>query len=391
MPDLNIEPEDLDDLPEPPPAPIPSAPDDLLVIESDDLTDVAPLPPAKGPSPQVFPPLLPRASAPREGAGGEALPAKSAVAFSHVAGWGLLYLALAGALGGFLAWAVNEPFTNDVAQETEPLSILLHMALFGASLGGFIGAALGSVEGLSTGVVDKALRGAGLGLIIGGAGGVLGGLLGQLLYGGLGGGRNLPLLGQIALRAVAWGLVGVFVGLGQGAQGASPRKLVNGLLGGALGGFTGGFLFDPIGGVVQFFVSGNGPHAGWLSRVVAMVVLGLCTGAAIALVQELRKEAWLIVVGGPLSGKQFILYRPLTTLGSSPKSDLCLLRDPGLLPQHLFLQQSGGAHLLVATPEAVVAINNRPTARHHLRNGDLIGLGNTVLEYRLKAVQPEGM
>ncbi len=388
MPDLNIEPEDLDQEPLPPPPSPAASEDDLLVIESDDLANVATTPPSPATrggqgGEALFPPLPKGAEA-----GGEALSGKGGtLAFSHVAGWSLLHLALAGALGGFLAWACNEPFTNDQAQETEPLVILLHMALFGASLGGLIGATLGAVEGLSAGVIDKALRGAGLGLLIGGAGGALGGLLGQLLYGGLHGGK-LPLLAQILVRAFAWALVGVFVGLGQGAQGASPRKLANGLLGGAIGGFAGGFLFDPIGSLVQFFVSGEGPHAGWLSRMVAMVVMGICTGAAIALVQELRKEAWLIVVGGPLSGKQFILHRPLTSVGSSPKSDICLLRDPGILPQHFFLQQPGPAHLLVATPDAPVALNGRPTARHHLHNGDMIGLGHTVLEYRLKAVPP---
>jgi hypothetical protein len=239
------------------------------------------------------------------------------------------------------------------------------------------------VEGLSARVAGKALEGGALGLLIGGTGGALGGLFGQLLYGSLGGGgARASLTGQIAIRAIAWGIVGVFIGLGQGAQGATPRKLVNGVLGGAIGGFAGGLFFDPISGVVQVLVSGSGPHAGWLSRVVAMVV------AAIGLVQELRKEAWLMVAAGPLSGKQFILYRPTTTIGSSPKADICLLKDPGILPQHDTLQQSGAGHLLLTTPEALVAVNGRPVARHHLRSGDLIGLGRTVLEYRLKAVPP---
>ncbi len=386
MDDINIEPEDLEDLAGPTPAPVASAADDLLVIETEDLAAVPPPPSVStsgwqpAASEGLFPPVPVGA-----GTGGAVLP-KSSLGFSHVAGWGLLHLALAGALGGFLAWAVNEPFTNDATQETDTLTVLLHMSLFGASLGGLIGAALGSVEGLSAGVVDKALRGAGLGLLIGGAGGAIGGLLGQLLYGGLGGGGNLPFLGQVLLRAVAWGLVGVFVGLGQGALGASPRKLLNGVLGGALGGFAGGLLFDPLSGLVQLFISGSGAHAGWSSRMVAMVVLGLCTGAAIALVQELRKEAWVLVAAGPLAGKQFILYRPVTTVGSSPKADICLLKDPGLLPQHLVLEQTGGTHLLAAAPEARVALNGRPVLRQHLRSGDLIGLGQTVLEYRLRAL-----
>ncbi len=401
MDEINIEPEDLNDLPEPP-LPAATEPGEMLVIESEDLVNLPP-----PPTPQTkesHSAHAPAAWAPASGAeayppaepvgqyGGVSQP-KGSLGLMQVAGWGLLHLALAGAIGGFLAWACAEPMTNDQDQGGDLVTMLLHMAGFGALLGGLIGAALGSVEGVSARVARKALQGAGLGLLIGGAGGALGGLFGQLLYGSwVGGGTSrgpFGLLGQIAIRAIAWGLVGVFIGLGQGAYGATPRKLLNGLLGGAIGGFAGGLLFDPISGVVQMLVPATGPHAGWLSRVVAMVVTGLCTGGAVGLVQELRKEAWLIVAAGPLVGKQFILYRPTTTLGSSPKADICLLKDPGILPLHASLQQSGAGHLLVTTPEAPVAVNGRLFARGHLRNGDMIGLGRTVLEYRLKAIQPE--
>lgn len=396
MADINIESEDLDDLPEPPlPAAAPAG--ELLVIDSDDLLDVEPVSPSpareRGPGGEAAP--LPAGTfasqafgSPVDAAAPGDLAGKPALGFAHVAARGLLSLALAGALGAFVAWAVLEPFTTDRPVALDPVTILLHMAAAFAVLGGLIGAALGSVEGLSAGVVDKALRGLGLGLVIGGAGGALGGLFGQLLYGSLVHGAQEPLFFRIAVRTIAWALVGVFVGLGQGAPGATPRKLINGLLGGLLGGLAGGLLFDPISITVQFFVSSEGAHAGWLSRLVAMVVTGLATGAAIGLVQELRKEAWLIVAAGPLVGKQFILYRPTTTVGSSPKADICLLRDPGLQPLHLTLQQVAAAHLLLASPESLVALNGRPTTRHHLHNGDMIGLGSTVLEYRLKTLPP---
>jgi hypothetical protein len=388
MDEINIESEDLSDLPEPaaPASSVadgrepsvadgrePSVAEELLVIETTDLEDAEPLPAA-------------------EADADDALPGKDGLGRGQVAGWGLMNLALAGAIGGCLAWAAHEPFSNDLSREVGGwLSDVLRMTLLGATFGGLIGAALGSVEGASAGVAGKALKGAGLGLLVGGAGGVLGGICGQLLwvYGRLHGGEwGSPFLRQVLLRAFSWGLIGVFIGLGQGAQGATPRKLLNGIIGGALGGFVGGFLFDPLSVTIHRLMNTVGPHSGWLSRLVAMTVTGLCTGAAVGLVQELRKEAWLLVTAGPLSGKQFILYRPTTTLGSSPQADICLLKDPGLLPQHLVLQQAPTGHVLVATPEARVALNAHATTHHHLHNGDLIGLGNTVLEYRLKAIPP---
>ncbi|HEY3398103.1 MAG TPA: FHA domain-containing protein [Armatimonadota bacterium] len=383
---LNIEPEDLDDLELPPVTPPPpTAAGELLVIGSDDLTDL-PLPAAKAPSAaarrgEYF------GSAPPTLTPGASYGVKSSLGSSAVATWGVLQLALAGALGGFLAWAVVEPFTQDGPKmATDLAGILLEMAVFGACLGGLIGAALGCVEGISTRVPEKLWRGLGWGLLIGGGGGALGGVVGQLLYGGLGAGLRGNLLGQIMLRAIAWGLVGVCVGLSQGAHSGSGRKLVNGLVGGAIGGFVGGLLFDPISMIAQALIGGHGAHAGLASRLIAMTVLGLCSGAAIGLVEELRKEAWLIVVQGPLQGKQFILYRPLTTLGSSPKCDLCLIKDSTLRPQHAVLQQEGQGHVLFSAPESVTLVNGRRVSRQRLTSGDVISLGQTALEYRVKTL-----
>jgi hypothetical protein len=104
-------------------------------------------------------------------------------------------------------------------------------------------------------------------------------------------------------------------------------------------------------------------------------------------VEELRKEAWLIVVHGGLAGKQFILYRPVTVLGSSPKADICLLKDPGILPQHCVLQETPGGHVLLATPEAPVLVDNRPAQHRRLVEGDTITLGQTVLEYHVRVAR----
>ena len=375
--DLNAE--DLD-APEPAAAPPPAGAGatEILEIRLEDL-DVAPLPPSTA-GPAGYPPAGVPLGKPLGG---------GALALGRMAAWSILNMALAGALGGFLAWAFNEPFINDAERRGGDLvSVLVAMAGFGAILGGLIGAALGSVDGLSSRSSERALRGALMGLGIGGLGGALGGVVGQLAYVMLGGGHG-GVGQQIVVRAFAWAVVGLFVGIGQGAHTASARKLVNGLIGGLLGGFLGGLLFDPLSLLVGGLVGGGGAHGGLLSRLVGMTVLGLCTGAAIGLVEELRKEAWLRVESGPLVGKQFILYLPLTSLGSSPKADLYLAKDPSLLPLHAYLHQTGQEHLLLPAEGAVVAVNGRPVSRARLASGDVITLGQTHLRYQLRVASPE--
>ena len=381
--EFNIEAEDLAELPPAEPAPEPA---DLLVIDQGDL-NVAP-PPAKSALTQPLPPAHAFAPVP-EGPAPKAFAYKAKPTGGSQMSRGMASLALVGALGGFLAWAANEPGMNDAAASARGLT---HTVIFGGLLGGLIGAALGGAEGFSTRVAEKFLRGLVLGLVIGFVGGAGGGVCGQLLYGGLGGGTDgSNFLRQMFIRALGWGLIGVGVGVAQGAGALSPRKLINGIIGGALGGFVGGLFFDPIGVVAQLLtppaVGSLAPHGGWFSRMLAMVVLGGCTGAAIGLVEELRKEAWLIVVQGGLAGKQFILYRPTTTIGSSPKADICLLKDAGIRPQHCVLQETPGGHVLLASPEAPVLVDNRPAHHRRLVDGATITLGQTVLEYHVRVAR----
>lgn len=368
---LNIEPEDLEDLPL---AAAQEADSGLLVIETEDL------PPAP-----VSPPSLAPLPSPNRSSTKYRKTPSSGTTLS----WGLVNLLLAGAIGGFLAWMATEPFLNDSSENSrQGAEILLRMGLYSGVLGALIGSALGATEGLGARVAEKSLRGAVLGLIIGFFGGAAGGVCGQMLYGGLGGGESSNLAQQIMIRALSWGLVGIGVGIAQGALTWTPRKLVNGMLGGALGGLVGGFLFDPISAISQILaMGGGGPHAAWFSRMLAMTVLGACTGTAIGLVEELRKEAWLTVVRGPLAGKQFILYRPVTVVGSSPKVDICLLKDPGIRPQHAVLQETPGGHTLLASPDSPVFVNNHTVTHSRLTTGDCIVLGQTVLEYRERAVR----
>jgi len=362
----------------------PAGDEGMLVIEADDLLDI-PDEPVQPAAPTAYPAVDAVPEAVKLG------PSKKALVAPNV--MSVVSMALAGAIGGFIAWLLSEPFTTDLPVGATPapqtlVSILAEMGLFGACLGGMIGMALGSVDGINSRVWEKAGLGALLGLAIGGAGGFLGGVFGQLVYGGLGGGNQANLAVQVLVRGLGWAMVGLFVGLGQGVLMRARRRIVNGLLGGLIGGLAGGLLFDPISGLTQLVLMLFGGTAGGeLSRLVAIVMLGLACGVAIGFVEQMRKEAWLRITGGALMGKEFIIYRSPTIIGSSPKCDITLAMDKQVAPQHASISEQGGRYLLSDMgTSGGTAVNGRPIRTHSLRSGDRITIGQTTLQYADRAI-----
>ncbi len=354
--------------------------EDILVIDREDLAEIRE-------EPQERPALYPAVTE-----SDRSRPTAKKPAVPGLLGSAVLLMAIAGMTGGFLAWAVMEPFITDEATRVELIAALVEMAGFGAVLGGMIGLALGSLEGIVTGVWEKAMIGGGLGLVIGGGGGAVGGVAGQIAYGAFGGGEGVgsfsAIILQIAVRAFAWALVGLFIGLGQGAMMRASQKIINGLIGGAIGGFVGGLLFDPISLIFGGILAGlTGEVSGWLSRLVGMSVLGLSTGAAIGMVEEVRKEAWLTIVAGPLKGKQFIIYRSSTIIGSSPKADISLVKDPQVAAEHARIDCEGNRCVLVDLGVGRTAVNDRLVTRQQLRDGDYVTIGQTVLRYETRAIE----
>ena len=385
---------DLDDLDDEgggaPDSGLPPAPaGDAIVIELEDLDDI-PDAPAYAPPAGAYPPVAdayppvggPGAYPPVDMKAGYDLYAKAkkgpvAAIFGNM----MLQMLIAGLIGGLIAWIINEPWTHDLdpdALRRAGESIYATSALFFAVLGAMVGMALGAVEGLLTGAYGKMARDAALGLAIGAVGGACAGFVGQLVY-ALILGTSSAFTVHMFGRTVGWALVGIFVGLAQGARYLNTRRLVNGLVGGLLGGAVGGLLFDPIGAIVG---------GGEVSRLIALGVLGAATGAAIGLLEEVRKEAWVTIVEGPLTGKEFILYRQVTTIGSGAHCDIPLLKDRSVAPEHARVQQSGGGFLLVSLVGADgVLVNDHPSGSHPLSSGDVIRIGMTTLFYQDRAVQ----
>jgi type III secretion system (T3SS) inner membrane Yop/YscD-like protein len=132
----------------------------------------------------------------------------------------------------------------------------------------------------------------------------------------------------------------------------------------------GGVLFDPI----ALFLNNA-----MVSRLVGFGLFGLATGAAIGFVESALKDRWLYVSAGPLAGKQFILYKPQTSIGSQQQCDIYLFKDSSILPQHAMLEARGNQMLLRAA--APVYVSGMPTQSRVLLSGDVIQIGRYTFRY----------
>jgi len=284
-------------------------------------------------------------------------------------GW--FYLGVAGLLGSLVGWGIGEPFFHDGGVHTLGDWLLIPMVV------AFICVGLGVAES----IVERSSRKALLrGLQALGAG-ALGGLIFNFVAGmifaivraiviemGVQTYRN-P--GFWVARGIAWMVFGVAGGIVYGLVGRSGKKMRYGILGGMLGALIGGLVFDPI----SMLTNRGGP-----SRAVGFALLGLATGVAMGIVESALKDRWLYVASGPLAGKQFILYKPVTVIGSSQQCDIYLFKDNTIQPQHASIELRGAQTFLHATGQAFVS--GQPARNRALATGDLIQIGRYAFHFR---------
>jgi hypothetical protein len=178
-------------------------------------------------------------------------------------------------------------------------------------------------------------------------------------------------------RGIAWMGFGVAGGIVYGIVGRSLKKCVFGLLGGVIGAGIGGTIFDPI----SLATGGGG-----LSRGVGMALFGLATGLAIGFVENALKDRWLYVAAGPLAGKQFILYKPVTTVGSEQANDIYLFKDPAILQQHAVIELQGPRAFLRAF--GPVFIQGKAVQQVVLQSGDNVQIGRYAFHYQDRERKP---
>ena len=303
------------------------------------------------------------------------------------------YLSLASGLGAFLGWLVLEPFFDDraAARNEFQWGALLLFPTVAGSVGMFLGAA----EGLMCRNAQRAAICAAVGLGIGFAGGLVSLFVAGFLFAitsmiAISFSRKPLADGELPTgfgflffmmgRASAWALAAIPAGIGQGIALRESKVLLNGLLGGVLGGLLGGMAFDPISKV---FVSADGQA--WLSRGIGLTLIGLMVGLFVGMVENWTKSAWLLMKAGPLAGKQFVVFRNPTVLGSAPKADVYLFKDEAIEPRHALIHDRGGRFEIedLNTADGTY-VNGVPVSRQILKSGDQIVLGKTVFEFALK-------
>ena len=288
-------------------------------------------------------------------------------------GW--FYLGAAGFVGALIGWGICEPGFFDGTPGVHRwgniwlIPVMVTFMCFG----------FGVAESIVERSVRKALVRASLSVPLGIILGFIFYVLANIMYSiGIGislasGAQTINNPALWIARGLAWMVFGAAGGVVYGIVGQSTKKLQYGVLGGVIGAGIGGFLFDPI----SFLT-----HGGGASRAVGLSLFGLSTGIAMGLVESALKDRWLYVTSGPLAGKQFILYKPRTVIGSQQQSDIYLFKDSTILPQHAVVEINGARVQIRAAGQTYVS--GQPVQVQALQSGAVVQIGRYGFRYQEK-------
>ena len=312
---------------------------------------------------------------------------------------------LAGALAGFLAWVLTDAtgWFADVFQVNHVVRLGLFsnfkFLLYGIIFGLLLGLLLALVDSLSLETRRRQSQALLVGAAAGAVAGWLGLGLGEIVYGliynstGLRGDEAPHNPGQFLVlvigRALGYALIGGIVGAAQGIGSRSTVIARQGAFGGFIGGFLGGTVFQILSGL-------DFPSS--LSRLLALVATGALAGFFVGLVQNLFKQAWVRVVLGRNEGKEYLIAKPVTTIGRSELADIGLFGDPSIAPTHAAIESlpAQNRHRLRAVMEAgkrgaeyaPPLVNGQPVVGEQwLVDGDTLQIGKRTLLFSEKATR----
>jgi hypothetical protein len=304
----------------------------------------------------------------------------------------VFYYAVAALLGAFLIWAVIEPYYNDKDAGLD-IPFVSDFLLFGP-VAGIIGLSIGLVYGISNRNGKKMLYCGLVGVGVGLGATLLTTFLADIFFGlsttvavAMAGGvrhvpkgefplRGLPFFVFMCGRGLAWSVVSMGAGLSLGVALKSKKLVLNGLAGGMVGGLLGGLLFDP---VSRWLDAGQ---EATLSRAIGISAVGVLVGFFIGFFENISKDAWFLMLKGPLSGKQFSLFKSPMVIGSAPKCDIYLFKDASIEPRHASVTKSGTKYVLAdEKSESGTYVNGRRVEKYILQPGDVITIGETILKY----------
>ncbi len=245
---------------------------------------------------------------------------------------------------------------------------VLSFGVAGLIIAAFLSMAEAVVDRNIPAVVINGSMGATLGLL----GGVIVALFVDRLYHALAGaeGKITP-ASHIFASCVTWGVLGLTLTLAPGVVLRNWKKLAIGTAGGLVGGI--------VGGAIVGLLTGS-PH---LSRLIGLVAIGVVAGAASGFIENAAKSGWLRVVQGVIAGKQFVLYRNPTYIGSSPNNQIYIFKDAQVGRRHAAIHLVGGGFEIEDLPlGGATFINGKPVMRVRLRHGDRVQIGATAFLFQ---------
>jgi predicted component of type VI protein secretion system len=98
----------------------------------------------------------------------------------------------------------------------------------------------------------------------------------------------------------------------------------------------------------------------------------------------------LRIQSGNRTGDTFQSARFPIRVGRSQDSDLTM-DEPGVWPRHFQIDWTSEGLILEVEPEALLNINDAPTRRSVLRNGDILTLGAVKIRFNLSPVRPASL
>lgn len=273
--------------------------------------------------------------------------------------------------------AYQDKFYEDMDKQIDEMAkvVRIHTGLWAAVIALFIGLFLGIGEGVFYGSKEKALQyaaiGAGVALVIG----MISGYLAQWMYAKMLTDDPSDIAAAL-VRGLGWAIMGLGVGVAVGLIKPEKKRILFCSLGGLGGGFVGGFLFNYVCDIIPNDV---------VARGVAIVIMGLLIGLGVGLLEQFAKQAWLKVIRGEFEGKEYLVFDGVTSIGNNGKNTIVLFKDKLVGPHHCDIRLEGSKYVLIdcGTPMGTVVNGNR-TARHILRQGDAIAIGNSVLIFNTK-------
>lgn len=277
---------------------------------------------------------------------------------------------------------INPALTDDQkAAETDKLLQIDQRKSFIASLlfYGVSGVMIAALLAMADSVMERNVNGAivygSVGAVVGCAGGLLVALLISRIHEQFTPVDSIPTFTEAMLtQTVCWSLLGLFLAAAPGLILRNTKRLIIGMVGGLIGGAIGGLIYVPVDHALE------SEH---VSRLIAIVCIGTIAGLACGIIENVVKTGWLKVESGLIAGKQFVLYRNPTFIGSHPMSHIYLFNDAQVGRRHACVHIVGNGYELEDLPLGTrTYVNGKPVTRQRLRTGDRIQIGHTQFFFR---------